>query len=54
MADVLGCMLSVDLHAANIHDAKSGISTAKKLTRVIRAYKNSAQMLDIEERLCLM
>ena len=31
--DVLGCLLSVVVHAANIHDTKSGISTAK------RAYK---------------
>ena len=30
MVDVLGCMLSVDVHAANIHDTKSGISTAKE------------------------
>ena len=30
MVDVLGCMLSVDAHAANIHDTKSGISTAKE------------------------
>ena len=30
MVDVLGCMLSVDVHAANIHDTKSGIYTAKK------------------------
>ena len=31
--DVLSCLLSVVVHAANIHDTKSGISTAK------RAYK---------------
>ena len=31
--DVLGCLLSIVVHAANIHDTKSGISTAK------RAYK---------------
>ena len=30
MVDVLGCLLSVDVHAANIHDTKSGISTAKE------------------------
>ena len=30
MVDVLGCTLSVDVHAANIHDTKSGIYTAKK------------------------
>ena len=30
VVDVLGCMLSVDFHAANIHDAKSGIYTAKE------------------------
>ena len=30
VVDVLGCMLSVDAHAANIHDTKSGISTAKE------------------------
>ena len=28
--DVLGCLLSVVVHAANIHDTKSGISTAKQ------------------------
>ena len=28
--DVLGCLLSVDVHAANIHDTKSGISPAKQ------------------------
>ena len=28
--DVLGCLLSVVVHAANIHDTKSGISTAKR------------------------
>ncbi|MEY8385922.1 transposase [Oscillospiraceae bacterium 38-13] len=33
VVDVLGCLLSVVVHAANIHDTKSGISTAK------RAYK---------------
>lgn len=31
--DVLSCLLSVVVHAANVHDTKSGISTAK------RAYK---------------
>ena len=30
VVDVLGCLLSVDVHAANIHDTKSGISTAKE------------------------
>ena len=30
VVDVLGCLLSVDVHAANIHDTKSGISTAKQ------------------------
>ena len=28
--DVLGCLLSVHLHAANIHDTKRGITTAKR------------------------
>ena len=28
--DVLGCLLSVDVHAANLHDTKSGISPAKE------------------------
>ena len=28
--DVLGCLLSVIVHAANIHDTKSGISTARQ------------------------
>ena len=28
--DVLGCLLSVVVHAANIHDTKSGISTAQQ------------------------
>ena len=28
--DVLGCLLSVVVHAANIHDTRSGISTAKR------------------------
>ena len=28
--DVLGCLLSVVVHAANIHDTKGGISTAKR------------------------
>lgn len=28
--DVLGCLLSVAAHAANIHDIKGGISTAKR------------------------
>ena len=27
--DVLGCLLSVHVHAANIHDTKGGISPAK-------------------------
>ena len=31
--DALGCLLSVVVHTANIHDTKGGISTAK------RAYK---------------
>ena len=30
VVDVLGCLLSVVVHAANIHDTKSGISTAKQ------------------------
>ena len=30
VVDVLGCLLSVVVHAANIHDTKSGISTAKR------------------------
>ena len=30
VVDVLRCMLSVDVHAANIYDTKSGISTAKE------------------------
>ena len=28
--DVLGCLLSVVVHAANIHDRKGGITTAKQ------------------------
>ena len=28
--DVLGCLLSVTVHAANIHDTKGGISTARQ------------------------
>ncbi len=28
--DVLGCLLSVVVHAANIHDTKGGISSAKQ------------------------
>ncbi len=28
--DVLGCLLSVVVHAANIHDTKGGISAAKR------------------------
>ena len=28
--DVLSCLLSVVVHAANVHDTKSGISTAKR------------------------
>ena len=28
--DLLGCLLSVVVHAANIHDTKGGISTAKR------------------------
>ncbi len=28
--DVLGCWLSVVVHAANIHDTKGGISTARQ------------------------
>ena len=28
--DVLGCLLSVVVHAANIHDTKGGISTARR------------------------
>jgi len=28
--DVLGCLLSVVVHAANIHDTKGGISAAKE------------------------
>ena len=30
VVDVLGCLLSVAVHAANIHDTKSGISTAQQ------------------------
>ena len=30
VVDVLGCLLSVVVHAANIHDTKGGISTAKR------------------------
>ena len=30
VVDVLGCLLSVVVHAANVHDTKSGISTAKR------------------------
>ena len=29
VVDVLGCLLSVTVHTANIHDTKGGISTAK-------------------------
>ena len=28
--DVLGCLLSVHVHAANIHDTKGGITTARR------------------------
>ena len=28
--DVLGCLLSVHVHAANIHDTKGGITTARQ------------------------
>ena len=30
VVDVLGCLLSVVVHVANIHDTKCGISTAKR------------------------
>ncbi len=30
VVDVLGCLLSVVVHATNIHDTKGGISTAKR------------------------
>ena len=30
VVDVLGCLLSVHVHAANIHDTKGGITTAKR------------------------
>ena len=30
VVDVLDCLLSVVVHAANIHDTKGGISTAKR------------------------
>ena len=30
VVDVLGCLLSVIVHAANIHDTKGGISSAKR------------------------
>ncbi|MBD5152440.1 MAG: transposase [Oscillibacter sp.] len=30
VVDVLGCLLSVVVHAANFHDTKGGISTARK------------------------
>lgn len=30
VVDVLWCLLSVTVHAANIHDTKGGISTAKR------------------------
>ncbi len=30
VVDVLGCLLSIVVHAANIHDTKGGISTAKQ------------------------
>jgi len=30
VVDVLGCLLSVVVHAANIYDTKSGISAAKQ------------------------
>ncbi|MDE7218143.1 MAG: IS5 family transposase, partial [Oscillospiraceae bacterium] len=30
VVDVLGCLLSVVVHAANIHDTKGGISTARR------------------------
>ena len=30
MVDTLGCLLAITIHAANIHDTKSGILPAKK------------------------
>ena len=30
VVDVLGCLLSVNVHAANVHDTKSGIIVAKQ------------------------
>ena len=30
VVDVLGCLLSVNVHAANVHDTKSGIVVAKQ------------------------
>ena len=30
VVDVLGCLLSVVVHTANIHDTKGGISTARQ------------------------
>ena len=41
--DVLGCLLSVVVHAANIHDTKGGISTAKQAYDRYPSFQNSVQ-----------
>ena len=53
--DVLGCLLSVIVHAANIHDTKGGISVAKQAyERYPSIQKFFSQTLGIGGRLSLM
>jgi len=47
----MGNLLAMVVHAANIHDTKSGILPAKKRLKNIRLFSGSAPMPDTAKRL---
>jgi hypothetical protein len=51
VVDIMGNLLAICVHAANIHDTKSGIIPAKKLLKNIAVLKSFAETTAIESPL---
>lgn len=54
VVDVMGNLLSVIVHAANIHDTKAGILPPDQHTKDTRLFKNFVLTLSIEVLFCLI
>ena len=54
VTDTMGNLLAVVVHAANIHDTKSGILAARDAVKNIHPFKDSVRMRDIARHLSRM